>query len=193
MPGQDQEPGQIVPYRRRSRKTLEETSRVLNLETAPTGVAVATPASGQIWTRITTRRRRGGRSESHGLAITDGMVFAGLGLLGLYELDKYVSAWAGNIGADLQGLNPVNWVTNGLNAQSAMAAVKAAAAAAAAAPPPTATSPPVPSPPSSSGSNVGYVAGQRVGASGWDQLWASMATTLERDFRQHRLEVPPAA
>ena len=183
----DVEPGQLVAYRPRSRATLEKTSSALDLAVPPTGVQVATPASGAIWTRVQTRRRRG-KTESRAFAVTDGMVYAGLGLLALYELDKAVSAWGGSLGADLSGINPLNWAAAGFNAASAASAIKAAAAKAAESPP-VATSPGTGSP----GSNVGYVANSKLGGPEWQAFWADLGARVDAAFRGHRLEIPPAA
>lgn len=182
----DVEPGQLVPYAPRSRRVRQETARALNLANAPTGVEVATPAAGQIWARVTTRRRRG-KTESSSYALPEGLIFAGLGILALYEIDKAVSAWAGSLNADLQGLDPLNWLKAGMNAQTAMVNVKAAAAAAAeqaATAPPVASSPP-PQHSGGGGSNVGQVAGAKLGAANWDDFWATLGSSLRKDFQKH--------
>ena len=182
----DVEVGQLVPYAPRSRKSLEITSRALNLRSPPTGVVVAQPASSVVASLVRSRTRRG-KTETHTYQVTDGMLYAGLGLFFLFELDKFVSAWAGSVGADLAGLNPINWIQNGMNSVTAMDQIKSAeqqaanAAKKVAQTPPTATTP----------SNVGYVAGLKLGAPGWASFWEGLAAQVRSDFQQHKLEPPP--
>lgn len=178
----DRDAGQLVEYAPRSKRELARTSQALNLRQPPAGVTVAQPMSSAIWSHVETRTKRG-KARTTSIQVTDGLVLAGLGVLFLYEVDKAVSAWAGNLGADLAGLNPLNWVTNGLNAASAMDSIKSAASAVAQA----ASAPPVASSPGVSGSNVGQVVDRRLGGGALGSLLSGLWT----DVREHKLEIPP--
>ena len=176
----DRDEGQLVPYAPRSPKERAETSRALNLKNPPAGVVMAQPASSVIasWVETKTKRRK---TDTHTYQLTDGVVFAGLGILFLYELDKAVTAWAGSLGADLSGLNPSNWVAAGLNAGTAMDIIKQAEQEAQK----TSPTPPPSKKSSGSGSNVGYVVGKKVGAQSFDQFWANLFGGVREDFKKH--------
>ncbi len=181
----DRDQGQIVEYAPRSKGELAKLRKQLNLDKPPAGVGLAQPASGAIWSHVETRLHRG-KARTTTLQLTDGALLAGLGVLFIYELDKGISAWAESIGADLQGINPLNWLSSGMNAAQAAVNVRAAQQAAQEA----AQNPPVAKAPSSGGSsNVPQVVQDKLHTNAWNDFWSSAWEALAH----HRLEIPPAA
>jgi len=183
----DRDEGQIVEYAPRSPRQLARLRQELNLANPPTGIVPAAPLSASVLSWAESRTRRG-KTVTKAYQLTDGAILAALGVLAIYELDKAVSAWAGSLGADLQGLNPLNWLVSGANAQTAMADLKAAAAAAAANPP-TASSPGAggSSGGGGGGSTVPSIVADRLDAQQWDLVWQRAWAQL----RGHRFEIPP--
>lgn len=107
-----------------ARRSLRRASRF-----PPAGVSVAPGLGSEIWARVTTRQR-GRKIVTEKVAITGGLLGAGLGLLALYEADKLITAGAQSLGADLSAVNPLNWLASGMNAAAAQNAGVAAQQAA---------------------------------------------------------------